>query len=190
DLRSRLPHVLAQPRHDRQRSDRAARDRWQRPRLLDPLAQRGFPDLRARVQGEARLLKPRQHRRFLLRAIAVLCGGACLAGTARADVAAYLGRPIGSVRVVIEGRDTTEPLLSDIVGTATGQPLSMVQVRETVAHLFSLGRFEGVSVDASLEGGTVALRYDLIPIHPISRITFAGPLPIAGVDQGALRRAV
>jgi len=135
-------------------------------------------------------LKPRQHRRFLLRAIGVLCAGACLAGTARADVAAYLGRPIGSVRLVIEGRDTTEPLLSDIVGTATGQPLSMVQVRETVAHLFSLGRFEGVSVDATLEDGRVALRYDLVPIHPVSRIRFTGPLGVPGIDEDALRRAV
>src|SRR6185503_20585561 len=107
-----------------------------------------------------------------------------------AAVADYLGKPIGSVQLVIEGRDTTEPLLLQLVSTATGEPLSMVDVRETVAHLFSLGRFEGVSVDATLENGRVALRYDLIPIHPISRITFAGPLPIAGVDQGALRRAV
>ena len=131
-------------------------------------------------------------RRLCHRILALLCGGACLAGsgTALADVAAYLGRPIGSVRLVIEGRDTTEPLLSDIVGTAPGQPLSMVQVRETVAHLFSLGRFEGVSVDATLEGGKVALRYDLVPIHPVSRIRFAGPLGVPGIDEGALRRAV
>lgn len=130
--------------------------------------------------------------RFLLCVLGVLCGGVFLVGggTARADVAAYLGRPIGSVRLVIEGRDTTEPLLSDIVGTAPGQPLSMVQVRETVAHLFSLGRFEGVSVDATLEDGRVALRYDLVPIHPVSRIRFAGPLGVPGIDQDALRRAV
>ena len=66
----------------------------------------------------------------------------------------------------------------------------MVQVRETVAHLFSLGRFEGVSVDAALEEGRVALRYDLVPIHPVSRIRFAGPLGVPGIDEGALRRAV
>ena len=76
------------------------------------------------------------------------------------------------------------------MGTAPGQPLSMVQVRETVAHLFSLGRFEGVSVDATLEDGRVALRYDLVPIHPVSRIRFAGPLGVPGIDEGALRRAV
>ena len=94
------------------------------------------------------------------------------------------------MRLVIEGRDATEPLLNDIVGTAPGQPLSMVQVREAVAHLFSLGRFEGVSVDATLEDGRVALRYDLVPIHPVSRVRFAGPLSVPGIDEGALRRAI
>jgi outer membrane protein insertion porin family len=65
-----------------------------------------------------------------------------------------------------------------------------VQVRETVAHLFSLGRFEGVSVDATLEAGRVALTYELVPIHPISRIRFALPPGAHGIDDGALRRAV
>lgn len=112
------------------------------------------------------------------------------AAVVRADVAAYLGRPIGSVRLLLEGRETTEPLLVQIVATAPGQPLSMVQVRETVAHLFSLGRFEGVSVDASLDHGRVALRYELIPIHPVAKIRFDGPLGAPGIDQGALRRAI
>jgi len=111
-------------------------------------------------------------------------------GAARADVAAYLGKPVASVRLMIEGRDTSEPLLSQIIETAPGQPLSMVQVRETVAHLFSLGRFEGVSVDATIENGAVTLRYELTPIHPISRLRFALPDTAHGIDDGALRRAV
>ena len=119
--------------------------------------------------------------------LCVLCAGAV---PTRADVANFLGRPVGSVRLVIEARDTVEPLLTQVVSTVAGQPLSMVQVRETVAHLFSLGRFEGVSVDAALENGRVALRYDLIPIHPIARIRFDGPLGVPGIDQGALRRAI
>src|SRR6185503_18036299 len=107
-----------------------------------------------------------------------------------AAVADYLGKPIGSVQLVIEGRDTTEPLLLQLVSTAAGEPLSMVDVRETVAHLFSLGRFEGVSVDATLENGRVALRYELVPMHPVARIRFTGPLNAPGVDENALRRAI
>jgi len=114
----------------------------------------------------------------------------CQASVARAKIAAYLGKPVASVRLMIEGRETAEPLLSQIIETAPGQPLSMVQVRETVAHLFSLGRFEGVSVDATIENGAVTLRYELTPIHPISRIRFALPDNAHGIDDGALRRAV
>jgi outer membrane protein insertion porin family len=128
-----------------------------------------------------------------VRLLCVLC---CLgllgleAAPARADVAAYLGRPIGSVRLVIETRDVTDPLLTQVVTTVAGQPLSMVQVRETVSYLFSLGRFEGVSVDATLDNGRVALRYELVPIHPVARIRFDGPLKAPGIDQGELRRAL
>jgi outer membrane protein insertion porin family len=108
----------------------------------------------------------------------------------RADVADYVGKPIASVRLVIEGRDTTDPALLQVVETRAGTPLSMAQVRESVAHLFSLGRFEDVRIDATLEGGAVALRYDLSPIHPVARIELAGNVHVPGVDRGQLLRAV
>ena len=127
--------------------------------------------------------------RRVLCVLCVLCAAAP-AKPAGAAVGDYVGKPIGSVRIVIEGRDTSDPMLTSIVETAVGQRLSMVQVRETVAHLFSLGRFEGVSVDATLDAGRVALRYDLVPIHPVARIRFTGRLGAAGVDAGALRRAI
>ena len=101
--------------------------------------------------------------------LGVLGGGAA---PAWADVAGFLGRTVSSVRLAVEGRETTDPLLIQVLSTTAGEPLSMVQVRETVAHLFSLGRFEGVSVDATLDNGLVALRYDLIPIHAVMAIRY------------------
>jgi outer membrane protein assembly complex protein YaeT len=106
-----------------------------------------------------------------------------------ASVDDYLGKPIGSVRIVIEGRETTDPVLTQVVETVAGQPLSMVQVRESIAHLFSLGRFEDARVDAALENGRVALRYDLTPIHPVTAIRFLGT-GAPGIDAGSLRRAI
>jgi outer membrane protein assembly complex protein YaeT len=124
----------------------------------------------------------------------VLCGlvvwAAIAAPPAAAAVADYIGKPVAAVRIVVEGRESNEPLLMSIVETGVGQTLSMAQVRETVAHLFSLGRFEGVSVDGALDAGRVTLRYDLVPIHAVSRIRFEGQLNAPGVDTGDMRRAI
>ena len=116
--------------------------------------------------------------------VCVLCSPA----VARAEVADYLGKPVTSVRLVLGGRDTTEPALVKLVETRRGVPLSMLDVRESVTHLFSLGLFDDVRVDAGREGAGVALRYDLTPIRTVSKIEFTGNL--AGADVGLLRRAV
>ena len=109
---------------------------------------------------------------------------------AAAEVADYIGKPIASVRLVLDGRDTTEPALMQLVETRTGSLLSMLDVRESVTHLFSLGRFDDVRVDATAEGGGVALRYELSPIHAVSKIEFAGRFESTGIDVGQLRRAL
>src|SRR5207248_10016312 len=55
---------------------------------------------------------------------------------------------------------------------------------------FSLERFEDVRVDAALENGRVVLRYELSPVHPVTRYKFEGSLAAAGLDAGGLRRAI
>lgn len=123
---------------------------------------------------------------------------ACLAGmlivsapgAAAADIGEYLGRPVASVRLAAEGRDTTDPKLLEMVQTRVGRPLTMIDVRESIAHLFSMGRFEGVVVHADVAGTGVALRYELVPVRPIERVEFAGTLDPPGVDEKGLREAV
>lgn len=107
-----------------------------------------------------------------------------------ADVSDYIGKPIASVRIMSEGRETTDPALVHVVETVAGTPLSMVQVRESIVHLFSLGQFEDVRVDASLDGGRVALRYDLVPIHRVTRVRFEGRTGEPGIDTRMLQRAL
>lgn len=97
---------------------------------------------------------------------------------------------MASVRLVVEDHDTTDPALTQLVETLVGQPLSMLQVRESIVHLFSLGQFEDVRVDATLAAGRVALRYDLVPIHPVTKIRFSGDTHQPDIDEGALRRAI
>jgi outer membrane protein insertion porin family len=109
---------------------------------------------------------------------------------ALADVADFLGKPITAIRLISEGRSADDPRLLAVVETRVGQPLSMLDVRESVTHLFSLGRFEDVIVEADASAGGVALLYDLVPARPIERIAFTGPLDRPGVDQGDLREAL
>ena len=121
---------------------------------------------------------------------AVLCTVFAAARPAMAAVADYLGRPVASVHLTVEGHETTESVLTQVVETVPGLPLSMSQVRSSIAHLFSLGRFEDVRVDATLDNEGVVLRYDLIPIHPVGRIRFAIAAEAPGVAADAMRRAI
>ena len=110
---------------------------------------------------------------------------------AEAAVDDYLGKPIASVRLLVEGRETTDDAIARVIETRVGQPLAMVAVRETIAHLYSLSRFDDVRVDATpVDFGRVELRYELSPVHPVTRIEFDGRPASPGIDAGQLRRAV
>jgi outer membrane protein assembly complex protein YaeT len=113
------------------------------------------------------------------------------AGIGNAAVADYLGKPVASIRLIVEGHEVADTTLTDVLETRVGRPLSMADVRESVTHLFSLGRFEDVRVDATLDGNNgIALRYDLNPVHPVTAIEFEGRTNASGIDEGALRRAL
>ncbi len=130
-------------------------------------------------------------RRCALLRLLMLVLVACAGTRADAAVDDYLGRTVASIRLRVEGRDAADESVSRVIETRVGQPLTMAAVRESVAHLFSLARFDDVRVDATVAGGGgVALRYDLTPIHPVTQIEFDGPLREPGVDAGQMRRAV
>ncbi|HUR34617.1 MAG TPA: POTRA domain-containing protein, partial [Vicinamibacterales bacterium] len=120
-------------------------------------------------------------------------GGAVLlllvlvASVAQAEVADYLGKPVASVAVQMEGRPLSDARLIALIQTAVGQPLGMRDVRETIAHFFSFGIYEDVQVRASIIGNGVALVFELVPLHPVLGIAFAGG-NAPGIDEGRLRR--
>ena len=99
--------------------------------------------------------------------------------------AAFVDRAISVVSIEIEGRASVDPALLEAIQTRTGDPLKMADVRETITHLYSLGGYEDVRVEAEAgAGGGVALRYILSPIHTVTKVLFRGGL---GLDEGALR---
>ena len=88
------------------------------------------------------------------------------------DAAAYIGKTVIEVRLLSEDRPTDDPAAASLIETRVGQPLSMAAVRESITHLFGLGRFQDVRVDASNAPGGIVLRYDLIPLHSVQRVDF------------------
>ena len=57
------------------------------------------------------------------------------------------GQPVVSVTLDIKGVQTVEPGLRDLVEVRVGTPLDARRVRESITHLFSLGRFDDVVVE-------------------------------------------
>jgi outer membrane protein insertion porin family len=100
----------------------------------------------------------------------------------------YSGRPVTAVRVVIDGVPTTDAALIDLLETRPGQNLSMAAVRESIAHLYSLARFQDVQVEAiDGSGGTIEVRYNLVAIRAVDKVEFRGTL---GLSEGLLRDTV
>src|SRR5262245_7590635 len=103
------------------------------------------------------------------------------------SVTPFVGKTIVASEVVIEGILTNDATVRELVETRTGEPLEMAEVRETIAHLFSLGRYQDIQVEAFAEGTGVRVRYNLVPIHSVQRVEFRGDL---GLSEGTLRGAM
>ena len=102
-------------------------------------------------------------------------------------VSSYVGKQIVAAEVVVEGFRTQDATVQSLIETTAGEPLAMAEVRETIAHLFSLGRYQDIQVEAFAEGEGIRLRYNLIPIHSVQRVEFRGEL---GLSSGTLREGI
>lgn len=142
-----------------------------------------------------------QHRRSrwpfrrARRVVAFVCGLSVLAARPAAPQAParpspaseLIGLPIAEVRVEQEGRAVTERLILGLIGTEAGEPLSMHDVRESIDHLYGLGRFEDVQVLPARSGSGVALTWVLVPRHAVQAVEFRGRL---GLSEGDVRQAM
>src|SRR6185436_15654694 len=97
------------------------------------------------------------------------------------------GKAVVEVHVRSNGVELRDPSLFEVVETRTGSTLTMLEVRETLAHLYGLGRYQDVQVDAQLRAEGVVLTYNLVPALRVQRIVFEGPL---GLPESELRRIV
>ena len=112
-----------------------------------------------------------------------------LAGEVAADaaVADYIGKTIVEVRLQSNGTALRDPAMLEIIETRAGTPLVMTDVRESMAHLFWLGLYQDVQVDASVRADGVVLTFNLIPAFRVRRIVFEGAL---GIPESELQRNI
>jgi len=105
----------------------------------------------------------------------------------------FVGRPVASVRLTIDGRDTSELDLTKVVDVRVGAPFAMRDVRESVLHLYALGKFDDVRVEAGPHGGGlpgVDVHFEMTSAKPVNTIQFSGIARAPGIDEGQLRHAV
>jgi len=125
---------------------------------------------------------------FIRLLLLILVLAAAPRAVAQTGPESYSGRPVGGIQVLVDGVPTTDPSLIDLVETRPGANLSMAAVRESIAHLYSLARFQDVQVEAvHAADGTVSLRYNLIAVRAADRVEFRGAL---GLSEGLLRDTV
>ena len=98
-------------------------------------------------------------------AIVVILLLAAAPALAQAPAARYVGRPVSDVEVFIENTPATEDVLARLIEVRPGEPLSMHAIRESIAHLYSLRRFQDIRVDASdaASGGLETTSYPGCP---------------------------
>jgi outer membrane protein assembly factor BamA len=95
---------------------------------------------------------------------------------------AQVGQPIVEQQLDEEGRVVNEPAVLRLLETHVGDRLSVQAVRETIAHLMALGRYDDVRALSEPAAGGVRVRYVLVPRHPIDRIEFVGDTALSEDD--------
>jgi outer membrane protein assembly complex protein YaeT len=121
----------------------------------------------------------------LVAVLSVLNGWAAAQPSESLEV--LLGRPITTVAVEIDGSAENAADVRALLETQVGELLAMSDVRESVFHLASVGRYDEVVVEGRPDGGGVALGYRLVTTRRITGMDFTGTL---GVPARRLRQAL
>lgn len=131
----------------------------------------------------------RQKGSFFPYCVALLVAGATSVFAQTPAPPSFVGQRIVEVQMVTEGRLIEDPAIRALIETHVGAPLSMTQVRESITHIFGLGRFQDVQVDALPAPGGVSLRYNLVPLHNVQAIEFRGQ-PSLALSSALVRSSV
>lgn len=117
----------------------------------------------------------------------VFCLAMCPSPILGSEIEELIGQPVIRVELLSDGLPLPDTGARELIETKVGAPLSIREVRESITHLFSLGRFESVEVTGVVLSDGVALQYGLVPQQLIEQIDFTGQ---TGMSTGELRRAI
>lgn len=81
----------------------------------------------------------------------------------------------------------TERLILGLIETEVGEPLSIGEVRESIDHLYGLGRFDDIQVIPERDGTGVRVTFLLVPRHAVQAVEFRGQL---GLPEEDLRQTM
>ena len=121
-------------------------------------------------------------KRCMRACVVLLMATAAVASPAAGQTVAarYSGKVVQDVRLQIERVPAADQALVDLVEIRPGEMLSIAEVRESIQHLYSLGRFQDVQVEVEDgAGGGVVLTFNLIRLRSIERIVFRGQLQLS-----------
>jgi outer membrane protein assembly complex protein YaeT len=125
-------------------------------------------------------------RRRVALLLAVLLAGT--AGRATAEVTDFINKTVSSVAVTVDGRRSRDQRIESLIEIRPGDALTIGNVRESIGHVFSLGTFQDVRVDAEPDGSNVAVTFVLVSARAITGVAVSGSGP--GIDRGRLKEAV
>jgi outer membrane protein insertion porin family len=130
-------------------------------------------------------------RRVMLVAVLAVAAVAAAARPAAAQsqsqdvIDQLVNQTVVSLLVEVEGQPDASPELLSAIDVRRGQPLTLVDVHESVHHLFSLGYV--AEVFGAAGSGGVDVVFKLKPFHPVAGLRFEGD---TGLSPDALDKLV
>ena len=95
------------------------------------------------------------------------------------------GRRVTAIHLDVEGRRSDSAELLALVEVQRDQPLNLAELRGSIMQLHSAGRFDDIRVRGLVSGAGIELIFDLVPRHPVDRVTLVG---MRGLSTGELDR--
>lgn len=116
--------------------------------------------------------------------LAIACGLLTAPLAAQHDPAG--GRIVAGIRVLLDGVPSADPALLKLIEVREAQPLSALEVRESIVHLMALARFDDVEVRTDASNDGLIVTFELTSRYITWRVDFRGNLCLPEAELRAV----